>query len=608
MQVFCANCNKQYNIDSSKLAQIKKRKPKCKACGSYIFSSDEYHEETILQKGDQFKMQTSKYLQDQKAPVQADKTDQPEQPDQPGQPGQSDDAYPASIGPYSIEGVLGKGGMGTVYKGLDESLHRHVAIKTLQLAEKKHRERFLKEARALAKLSHPNITQIHSAGEDGGVPYFVMEYVDGPSTEQLLESKQRFPIPGSLDIVIQVCQGLKKANQMDIIHRDIKPGNILVSSDGTIKITDFGLAKLVTEDQSLTSAGMTLGTPSYISPEQGKGDKLDFRADIYALGVMLYRFIIGRLPFEADTAVALIMKHVDEPVQFPTPTADLNVPPAITGIIRKMMAKNPDDRFLSYDQLIDELARLKKSFQALEAKTDDEMTTSWQQPESIADPGSAAGAYNSQMDQTVMIPARSSGSSFRISPKLMISVAIIVLLGFFVFMSGWFSPTKQPEKDNKVKLDKTGRAEEVVLYHLPSSKPEGARPAATGPVEIEITHHTIEEIDENSYRVYGSIRNMGTNSVQKLSVEVALINVFNEGISTQNILTEPRVIMPGEIARFSLVFKEVEFLDHYIIKASDESVEGSADIIKEQEESLESMPDKIEPLDDNIESIKSIPE
>jgi hypothetical protein len=212
------------------------------------------------------------------------------------------------------------------------------------------------------------------------------------------------------------------------------------------------------------------------------------------------------------------------------------------------------------------------------------------------------------MDQTVMIPARSSGSSFRIPPKLLISVAIIVLLGFFVFMSGRFSPTKQAEKDNKVKLDKTGRAEEIVLYHLPSSKSEGARPAATGPVEIEITHHTIEEIAENSYRIYGSIRNMGTNSVQKLSVEVALINVFNEGISTQNILTEPRVIMPGELARFSLVFKEVEFLDHYIIKASNESVEGSADIIKEQEESLESMPDKIEPLKDDIESIKSIPD
>ena len=597
MQVFCASCNKQYNIDSRKLAQIKKRRPKCKACGSYIFSSHGYHEETILQKGDQFRVQPSKYLQDQKAPVQADKTDPP---DQSGQPEQPDDAYPASIGPYRIEGVLGRGGMGTVYKGLDESLHRHVAIKTLQLAEKKHQERFLKEARALAKLSDPNITQIHSAGEEGGVPYFVMEYVDGPSTEQLLESKQRFLIPRSLEIVIQVCQGLKKANQMGIIHRDIKPGNILVSSDGTIKITDFGLAKLVTEDQSLTSVGMTLGTPSYISPEQGKGEKLDFRADIYALGVMLYRFIIGRLPFMADTAVALIMKHVDEPVQFPTPTADLNVPPAITGIIRKMMAKNPDDRFLSYDQLIDELTRLKKSFQALEAKTDDEMTTSWQQPESTADPGSA---YNAQMDQTVMIPARSSGSSFRIPPKLMIPVAILVLLGFFVFMSGRFSPTKQAEKDNKVKLDKTGRAEEVVLYHLPSSKPEGARPAATGPVEIEITHYTIEEITENSYRVYGSIRNMGTNSVQKLSVEVALINVFNEGISTQNILTEPRVIMPGEMARFSLVFKEVEFLDHYIIKASDESVEGSADIIKEQEESLESMPDKIEPLDDDIKSI-----
>jgi serine/threonine protein kinase len=551
-------------------------------------------------------MQPSKILQDQRAPVKAEKRehpDQPDQPDQPDKPEQPDDTYPASIGPYRIEGVLGKGGMGTVYKGLDESLHRHVAIKTLQLAEKKHQERFLKEARALAKLSHPNITQIHSAGEEGGVPYFVMEYVDGPSTEQLLEGKQRFPIPKSLDIVIQVCHGLKNANLMGIIHRDIKPGNILISSDGTIKITDFGLAKLVTEDQSLTSAGMTLGTPSYISPEQGKGEKLDFRADIYALGVMLYRFIIGRLPFVADTTVALIMKHVDEPVQFPTPTADLNVPPAITGIIRKMMAKNPDDRFLSYDQLIDELTRLKKSFQALEAKTDDEITTSWQQPESIADLSSAAGTYDTQMDQTVMIQARSSGSSSRIPPKLLISVAILSILGFVVFMSGRFFSTEQAEKDNNAKLGKTGRAEEIVLYQLPSNKPEEAKLVATGPVEIEIAQHTIEEMAENSYRVYGSIRNMGTNSIQELSVEVSLINVFNEGISTQNILTEPKVIMPGEIARFSLVFKEAEFLDHYIIKASDVSVEGSADIIQEPEESIESMPDKIELLDDNIKSI-----
>jgi len=541
MNITCPDCHKKYIVNDSQIDLLKQKTPKCKACGSPLCQADKQNDEKII-------------------------PNKPSAPD----PVQEGGDLPKTVGSFKVEKLLGKGGMGIVYKCLDESLNRHVAIKMLLIEDETQRKRFFKEAQALAKLSHPNITQIYSAGEEGQMPYFVMEYVNGPSTEQLIQKRKRLPIPKALGIAIQVCEGLKKALQSDIIHRDIKPGNILISSDGVAKITDFGLAKILTEEQHLTKTSMIMGTPLFMSPEQGRGEELDFRTDIYSLGVMLYRFIIGRLPFKATDALTLIMKHIKEPVKFPAPTASFSVPPAIAGIIRKMMAKNPDERFMSYDQLIQELTKLKKSFQALQIEGAESTVT--EQAPTTSTEANNPYTNTTQLSQTVMIPQKLSSSSSSSITKFLTPIAVLILLVFFglIFKSGMKEDTTPinhyaPVAKATVETVVTKELEEVV-NDVP----------ANNPVEIEITHHAIEEMEDDSLRVYGTIRNTGTDSINNLSVEVAFVTWYDETIQEQEILTEPKVILPGEHARFSLVFKDfVEDWDRYIIRSSEETAEGS---------------------------------
>jgi len=413
MRIKCPRCDIEYQIDDAEKDPINPKDLKCKACNANLFPKSEYQDKTVV-----ISMPPPEPGKDQ---VSSDSSQTPNFSIESGNP--------KTIGLYQVEGILGKGGMGTVYKCMDVALHRPVAIKVLLLEENESRGRFFKEARALAKLSHPNITQIYTTGEEEGFPYFVMEFVDGPSCKALLAQEDRFSISKALDIAIQVCDGLKKAHQNDVIHRDIKPANILINSEGIAKITDFGLAKLLSGDHELTKTKMVMGTPSFISPEQGRGEKIDFRTDIYSLGVMLYQMIIGRLPFDAEDAITLIMKHIKEPVTFPSPTPELSVPPAIAGIIRKMMAKDPNERFLSYDQLIYNLSRLKKSFQALQAGESQMALPA--QLKTLATDMSSVTLGSSHLSPKINIPEKHTRSSFLFSSRFTMPIVILILLGFF---------------------------------------------------------------------------------------------------------------------------------------------------------------------------------
>ena len=245
------------------------------------------------------------------------------------------------IGKYQILGILGVGGMGVVYRGLDNAVGREVAIKTITEATEELRHRFMLEARS-GILNHPNIVTVYDFGEQDGNPYIVMEYVPGDSLENLLNSGRQFSLIEKLEIIRQLCSGLGYAHQKGVIHRDIKPANIMVQPDGNIKIVDFGVARL--ENRSgHTQAGMVIGTFHYISPERLLGKAADGRADIWSAGVILYLLLTGRLPFPGDDPATMhrVVREPHDPVSSIVPGS----PAALDQLLNHALAKNPIDRY-----------------------------------------------------------------------------------------------------------------------------------------------------------------------------------------------------------------------------------------------------------------------
>ncbi len=263
-------------------------------------------------------------------------------------------------GRYEIQSVLGKGGMGVVYKAHDRDLDDIVAIKTLRSealsADPTLLDRFKQEIRLARKITHPNILRTHDLGETNGLRYLSMEFVKGITLKHLIEQDQLLPLPVALRIAKQMCAGLAAAHEVGVIHRDIKPQNIIMEPSGSLKLMDFGIARL-TQERGMTATGTVVGTPDYMSPEQARGLALDFRSDIYSMGVVLYEMFTGSLPFEGDTPLAVVLKHVQEgppPPQAKNPKID----PKIAAIILRCMQKNPQDRFQSVNDLYEALTKV----------------------------------------------------------------------------------------------------------------------------------------------------------------------------------------------------------------------------------------------------------
>src|SRR6266436_789516 len=254
---------------------------------------------------------------------------------------------PERFGPYRVEDRIGAGGMGVVYLALDEALQRQVALKTLAPAlavDPEFVARFKREAQSAAALNHPNITQIYTIGQEGTVPFFAMELIEGPSLEKLVRDRGALDTVAAAGYIVQAAQGLRHAHQRQLIHRDIKPSNLMLTGEGIIKITDFGLAKAARSETKLTATGEVLGSPGYISQEQAQGGSIDARSDIYSLGATFYHLVTGKLPFEAPTPVAMIIKHLNEPLRSPR-AVNPNIPYPIAAVIQRMMAKRPGERF-----------------------------------------------------------------------------------------------------------------------------------------------------------------------------------------------------------------------------------------------------------------------
>ncbi len=261
------------------------------------------------------------------------------------------------FGHYEVTAELGRGGMGVVYKGWEPSLNRQVAIKVLGdhlLNDKDLVERFTREAKATAALNHPNVIQIYYIGKEGNQPYFAMEYIEGESLDDILKGGNSLPVKNAKNILKQACKGLAAAHKLDLVHRDIKPANLMLTKDGTLKVVDFGIARTREYGDKLTNTGEFVGTPGYLSPEVCIGKEVDQRSDIFSLGIVFYEMLAGKVPFENDSPLGLMLEVVQSEIP---DIRELNkkVDKKTSYILNKMIAKSPDDRYQSCKEIDQEL-------------------------------------------------------------------------------------------------------------------------------------------------------------------------------------------------------------------------------------------------------------
>jgi serine/threonine-protein kinase len=260
---------------------------------------------------------------------------------------------------YKIIELIGRGGMAYVYKAQDLKLNRYVAVKILR-EEYTENEQFIKkfdrESQAAAGLSDPNIVSVYDVGVDGDVYFIVMEYVDGITLKQYLTQKGRLDYEEATNFIIDIAEALKCAHEHGIIHRDIKPQNIMLTSDLTPKVTDFGIARAITS-ATITMTNQTMGSVHYISPEQARGGYVDARSDLYSLGIMYYELLTGELPFDDDNSVSIAIKHIQEDI---TPPNEINpdIPQSVSDVVVRLCQKKPEDRYQNCEELIEDLDQI----------------------------------------------------------------------------------------------------------------------------------------------------------------------------------------------------------------------------------------------------------
>lgn len=265
------------------------------------------------------------------------------------------------IGDFQILKKLGQGGMGEVFLAKQISLDRKVALKTLSQELSKREDsvqRFLREARAMARIDHPNAVRVYAVDSKQGLHFAAIEYIDGQSMQDWFNQLKRLEVGDALHVILRCSEALKLSHELKIIHRDIKPDNILVTKKGAVKLADFGLAKALDEDQSMTQSGTGMGTPLYMAPEQARNAKhVDQRSDIYALGVTLYQFLTGSLPFSGGTTLELLISK--EAGRFDSARKlNPNVPEKLDLVLDKMLAKDPNHRYANCEEMMNDLTKL----------------------------------------------------------------------------------------------------------------------------------------------------------------------------------------------------------------------------------------------------------
>lgn len=344
---------------------------------------------------------------------------------------------------YVLERQLAVGGMGGVHVALDERLGRRVAIKVLRedlAASPEFVERFRREAHMVAGLGHPNIAQVFDYGQSGTTHFIVMELVPGSDLAHLLTERHRLSPPEAVEIASQVCAALAAAHRAGVVHRDIKPGNVIVGPDGHVRVTDFGIARALGE-APLTQTGSVMGTAQYLPPEQSLGQPATSASDLYSLGVLIYQMLTGVVPFTGDSPVAVAVRHVSEDV--PPPSAAVpDVPPGLDHVVARATAKRPEDRFSSAEEMaaaLRESLRTPPPATVASAAATTVLPTAAPVPQAEASPGAAAGPTTARLPVAQPPLTRAgrreqAGSGSRQHRRVLLAaLAAVVLLGIALF-------------------------------------------------------------------------------------------------------------------------------------------------------------------------------
>ena len=334
---------------------------------------------------------------------------------------------------YEILEVIGRGGMAVVYKARCHLLNRYVAIKILRdemAADSEFKERFNKEAQAVAMLSHPNIVSVYDVSRTPEVDYIVMELVDGITLKQYIKSKGRLSCKESVHFAVQIARALSHAHNKGIVHRDIKPQNIMIDLDGTVKVGDFGIAYL--ESTQASETGMAVGSVHYISPEQAKGQAVDARSDIYSLGVVMYEMLTGRLPYTGDTAEAVALQHVSSTPVLPR-AIDPEIPERLEAITMKAMNADIEKRYQTADELLEDLDEYRQSQAASSAAQESEAEQDSQLPRDVEPIGRSG-----ELTKESYIRRRTRAKKVSLLSGIFIVLAFIVAVFIFLW-NYWLS-------------------------------------------------------------------------------------------------------------------------------------------------------------------------
>lgn len=404
----------------------------------------------------------------------------------PAQPITTEGLCGQTLDKYKIEKLLGEGGMGAVYCAYDLRLERMVALKVLaghMATNPRYVERFLREARVAAKISHSNLVQIYDVGTCNGLYYIVMEFVDGQS---LADKAKQAPLSPdqALHVLEATLKGLSKLHNSGIVHRDIKPDNILLTKEGLAKLSDFGLAKKNSEEQQLTQTGAIIGTPHFMSPEQCAGTDVDARADIYSLGLTLYFMLTGRVPYLTDNILATLHKHINEPP--PELESSYNISPQLDALYHKMVAKDRNQRYSTVDELLQVVLglRQKQKLQTRSFKPKRRVTT-----------------------QIKQVPATKTRVGKNVLRKSAICLGVLVLLIFGVNLGK--SLRARREQANFYNFQQPKRVSSEVIQHIQQYKEEAWRrfennlpiKPAFAVAKHEVTPELQEEIEQTAQRL-----------------------------------------------------------------------------------------------------------
>ncbi|WP_188433287.1 protein kinase domain-containing protein [Kroppenstedtia guangzhouensis] len=447
-------------------------------------------------------------------------------------------------GRYQILKHVGGGGMAVVYKAMDTALGRHVAVKVMNDSlshDEDFIRRFDREARAAGSLSHPNVVHVFDVGREGHIHYIVMEYIEGASLMDLIQKKGRIPAEEAAQIAAQVCDGLAHAHGKGIVHRDLKPHNVMCTLDGQYKLADFGISR-TTGLSTITKTGFVMGSVHYFSPEQARGNQVSVRSDLYSLGVTLYEMVTGRLPFDGEEAVAIALKHLQEPVPDPRSVVP-DLPESLCAVILKAMEKDPEQRFQSAKEMSDALRQLTTTGYEPPQQGEPQALI---QPEKPRSKKGSPSLRNPEKRNTRMSQSRNGRKKGQKKKWVGLAVAIVLLLSlsYGIFSSGLFDtsgglvdaeeqtdPTDQ-EKDRQA--EKGSQAidspredkDDETTPPTTSQKLSPLNPDDNDSREEKKGYDWQKEFWENGHPRFNNISSSGSEGVYQVTVETDLSPEF----------------------------------------------------------------------------------